>query len=104
MRRYSTAQLEQMLWDSHQADKARVEVTADLWDVYWLEGGWGKHGHGPFATQSQAEACLRAIGWPGRVERIRCTLQQGDLDKILAKAGDRGGTPQVAAVDQAVPR
>lgn len=104
MRRYSTVQLEQMLWESHQADKARVEVTVDLWDVYWQEGGWGKHGHGPFATKSQAEACIRGVGWPGRAELVRCTLQQGDLDRILAKAGDRGGTPQVAAVGQAVPR
>jgi hypothetical protein len=82
----------------------RDEVTVDLWDVYWYGDGYGKHGNGPFATQAQAEACLRAIGWPGRVQLGRWTMQRKSLERILSKAGGRGGTPQAAAATQAVPQ
>ncbi len=60
----------------------RTRVMASLWDVRWDGDGFGKHGRGPFATQAQAAACLRAVGWPGQVERVECTLDQADLERI----------------------
>jgi hypothetical protein len=66
----------------------RERVTAELWDVRWDGDGFGKHGHGPFATCRQAEACLRAIFWPGKVERVTCTMDRSDLARIMARAKD----------------
>jgi hypothetical protein len=51
-------------------------VTLDLWDVCYTDGGFGKHGKGPFTTQAKAAASLRAVGWPGRVECVRVTMDR----------------------------
>ena len=59
--------------------------TAVLWDVRWDGDGYGKHGNGPFATKRQAEACLRAIPWPGVVTPVRCTLERSELRRIWSR-------------------
>jgi hypothetical protein len=64
----------------------RLRVTAPLWDVNWHEDGYGKHGRGPFATKRQAQACLRAVGWPGTVELVNVTLELADLEMVYARA------------------
>ena len=66
----------------------RTRVMASLWDVRWDGDGFGKHGNGPFATERQAVACLRAVGWPGRIEQVDVTLDAADLERILSR-GER---------------
>ena len=63
-----------------------TRVMASLWDVRWDGDGFGKHGNGPFATERQAAACLRAVGWPGRVELVDCTMDAAALERIYLRA------------------
>ncbi len=60
-------------------------VTARLWDVDWKYGGMGKHGNGPFATEAQALACQRAIGFPGTPVLCLFQLSPDDLARIVRK-------------------
>lgn len=76
------------------------QVTALLWDVHWTGDGFGKHGTGPFATERQARACLRAAGWPGEVRQVRVTLDQDALDRILR----RGRVQQVRLLSSERPQ
>lgn len=52
------------------------QVTFELWDVRYADGGFGKHGEGPFSTKAQAEASLRAVGRPGQVESVTVTMDR----------------------------
>lgn len=54
-----------------------------VWDVRWSVDGWGKHGTGPFATEAQALACLRSVGWPGEVHRCRVVLSGREVYRIF---------------------
>lgn len=60
-------------------------VTLALWDVRYVDGGLGKHGNGPFPTEARARASLRAVGWPGTVERIFCTTDRRHADAAASK-------------------
>lgn len=76
-------------------------MSARLWDVEWEDGGLGKHGRGPWATQSQAEACIRAVGWPGRPVLAMWTIHKEKLARIRTKLKsglpERGTPPQARA-------
>lgn len=61
------------------------QVSARLWDVAWEEGGIGKHGGGPFATESQARACIARIGWAGTPVLGLWTLDPARLARIVSK-------------------
>ena len=65
----------------------RDRITALLWDVWWHGDGYGKHGNGPFVSQAQAEACLRAIGWPGTVELVAVTMDRRHLEQLKTPKG-----------------
>jgi hypothetical protein len=65
----------------HRELREVLYVTRIAWDVCWDYGGFGKHGHGPFETERQAKACLRAVGHPGKVVRVTVmqrTPKKGD--------------------------
>ena len=51
-------------------------VTLELWDVRYVDGGFGKHGEGPFSTKAQAEESLRAVGCPGQAESVTVTMDR----------------------------
>ena len=70
-------------------------VSARLWDVHWEDGGVGKHGNGPFATRSQADACIRAVGWPGWPTLDLWTMDRSRLERILRKL--KTGLPRRAS-------
>lgn len=46
-------------------------VKVYVFDVYWRDGGFGKHGAGPFATHDKAQRCIDAVGWAGEVRRVQ---------------------------------
>lgn len=48
-------------------------VPTLAWDVRWDGDGYGKHGHGPFPTKAQAEACLR---WHQRSHNLSGVVTQ----------------------------
>lgn len=62
-------------------------VSIRLYDVNWQEGGVGKHGNGPFATRRQAEACLRAHGWPGVVEIALWRMDRVEAERVVKRVG-----------------
>lgn len=62
-----------------------MRVKLRLWDVDWNEGGVGKHGRGPFATERQARACLNAVGWEGQVEQSIWQMEKVDAERIAEK-------------------
>lgn len=73
-------------------------VRAMLWDVDWDEGGVGKHGSGPFATERQAQACLRVHGYPGTVRLLKCWVEPRRLAMIEARGLRRDLRPARSAV------
>jgi hypothetical protein len=56
----------------------RDQVTVELWDVEYVDGGFGKHGRGPFSTERRAAASLRATGWEGRVVRVHVAMSRAE--------------------------
>jgi hypothetical protein len=63
-----------------KGDRGLVEAV--LFDVYRTYGGFGKHGNGPFATERQARACLRAHPWEGSVQLVKVSLEPERLERI----------------------
>ena len=80
-----SAELLALLKRAGHVPSPRTRVMASLWDVRWHGDGFGKHGNGPFATQAQAAACLRAVGWPGTVERVDVTMDAAALERIVSR-------------------
>lgn len=70
-------------------DTKSKRVRVKLWDVRWVDGGLGKHGHGPFATREQAERCLRAVGLAGTVELGLWEMDESQAARIAARAPKR---------------